>query len=168
MISFTQNIFLPQNIFLLLLIFCTGLMACVFTSKRQSHSKTCALVVAIIAATFAICFVTNIIVFFAIILSVLGAVFFATFQGSAARKVLIIYGAIFLSVAILLCLSGVNEVIIFYSLLIPFLGLFPFQTWYINFYKHSSFGAVAAFVAFQGVVILVGESFFKIEDASAM
>lgn len=152
-----------QDIFIIALLCCTWLLAVVFTRKYQFSRKIYLFIGTINLATIALFLTKNLAVFFTLIILNLMIILAAASKNSGSRKIMTIYIAMAKLVLIFLLLftNPVNTTLIFYALLIPFLGLFPFQTWYINLFEKFPLGIVTAFIAFQAVTIFTGESLLK-------
>ena len=159
-----------QDVFIIILTLCTWFLAVVFTKKYQFSRKTYLFIGIINMVTIAIFLTKNLAVFFTLIILNLMIIIAAAPKNSGSRKIMLIYAAVAKLVLIFLLLftGCLNGTLIFYILLIPFLGLFPFQTWYISLFEKFPFGIIASVIAFQGMTIFTGESLLKANEIATL
>lgn len=152
-----------QDIFIILLTFCTWFLAIIFTKKYQFSRKTYLFIGIINIVTIAVFLTKNLLVFFALVILNLMLILAAAPKNSGSRKIMLIYvtAAKLFLVFLVLFTGKLDGNVIFYVLLIPFLGLFPFQGWYISLFEKFPLGIIASFVAFQGMTIFAGEILLK-------
>lgn len=150
----------------ILLILCAYLLAIIFTPLHHSTHRNYGLIGLMNVATIMVFCANNILIFFAAIIFGLLVIFFAMKKNRDTKKIftLYIFGTISVITFTELFFPQSLKLIIFYAALIPLLGLFPFQSWYISLFERAPFGVIAALISFQGIVVFSAAQFLKLEE----
>lgn len=94
------------------------------------------------------------------------AIFFSLKYKSFSRKILLIYCAISLSILAIsyLFFQKYYALILVYFAILPLIGIFPFQSWYLSFFRNSPFGVIIVFNALQAITATTLVNFLHLEN----
>jgi len=159
-----ENDELLRKILVILLILCAQLLSIIFTPTNTSCPRSYSFISLIGLSSIIIFTTLTHFAFYTILSAVLLMIFFALPKNSATRKIMLLYTLLAELFIIAAMFLHINNPTIFYIASLIFLGLFPFQSWYVKFFETASFGVITAFASFQAIAILVAVSLLKLDD----
>lgn len=161
---------LEQKTLVILFLLCCHLLSITFTPIKISPKKNYTIISLIGLASITVYLWQNLMISAIATIATLVLAFFSTEQNSSSKKIMTCYAVAILLLVLLARIffnSGSKE-IISYILLFPFIGLLPFQSWYLRFFSEASLGVIASFVSFQSIIILTITNLTKFQEPALL